>query len=368
MSTSGGSGRRADAVRNRQLALQAATALLDEPGIPLIVDAIATKAGLGAGTVVRAFGGKDALLDAAVSGLLEPVVQRARALLEETSPEQALRTFLTELIAFQSAHHAISDQLGGLNVPATAALRAELARAVQEMITGARRDGKIRTDIDPTVTTTLIAEATSAIARTRPAPQELASACITVLMDGLRPQPPAQESGPASRSAHAQPFGAPPPAGPASPAKGRQTEPAQEPAELRAADVVAVKSLDPVDAQVRGLSGAEAASPRMAREYPAWGVRGIVHPRPLRMYTGVPGVGTSVWKNAEMCIGIRTQPWEAGRSGTSVSPWIAKMVPMKNTGLYISPSGTVTRPGMNERVVKSPVGVTALPQPFGEQK
>src|SRR5215475_15149854 len=72
----------------------------------------------------------------------------------------------------------------------------------------------------------------------------------------------------------AQPFGAPPPAGPASPAKGRQTEPAQEPVELRAADVVAVKSLDPVDAQVRGLSGAEAASPRMAREYPAWGCVG----------------------------------------------------------------------------------------------
>ena len=44
------------------------------------------------------------------------------------------------------------------------------------------------------------------------------------------------------------------------------------------------------------------------------------------------------------------------------------MVPMKNTGLYISPSGTLTRPGMNERVVKSPVGVIALPQPFGEQK
>jgi len=202
MSTPGGSGRRADAVRNRQLALRAATALLAEPGTPLTVEAIATKAGLGAGTVVRAFGGKDALVDAAVSGLLEPVVRRARALLEETSPEQALRTFLTELIAFQSAHHAISDQLGGLNVPATTALRAELVRAVQEMITRARRDAKIRTDIDPTVTTTLIAEATSAIARTRPAPQELASAFITVLMDGLRPQPPAQERGPASRSAH----------------------------------------------------------------------------------------------------------------------------------------------------------------------
>jgi AcrR family transcriptional regulator len=78
---------------------------------------------------VRAFGGKDALLDAAVSGLLEPVVRRAWALLEETSPDQALRTFLAELIVFQSAHHAISDQLGGLNLPATTALRAELGRS-----------------------------------------------------------------------------------------------------------------------------------------------------------------------------------------------------------------------------------------------
>src|SRR5262249_26728711 len=54
----------------------------------------------------------------------------------------------------------------------------------------------------------------------------------------------------------AQPFGAPPPAGPASPAKRRQTEPAREPVELRAADVVAVKAWP---------------SPRMAWEYPAWG-------------------------------------------------------------------------------------------------
>src|SRR5215472_8842404 len=191
MSTPDGNRRRADAVRSRRLALQAATALLAEPGAALTVEAIATKAGLGAGTVVRAFGGKDALLDAAVSGLLEPVVRRAWALLEETSPDQALRTFLVELIAFQSAHHAISDQLGGLNLPATTGLRAELGRAAQAMIMGARRDGTIRTDIDPAVTATMIGEAAYAIARTRPASQELVGAFITVLMDGLRPQAPA---------------------------------------------------------------------------------------------------------------------------------------------------------------------------------
>lgn len=188
MSTPGGSGRRADAVRNRQLALEAATALLAEPGASLTVEAIAKEAGLGAATVVRAFGGKDALLDAAVSGLLQPVVHRARQLLGETGPERALRTFLAELIAFQSAHHAISDHLGGLDLPATTALREELVRVVEEMIAGARRGGAIRTDLDPAVITALISQTAFAIARTQPASRELADTYITVVMDGLRPQ------------------------------------------------------------------------------------------------------------------------------------------------------------------------------------
>jgi AcrR family transcriptional regulator len=188
MSRTIGGGRRADAVRNRQLALDAAVALLSEPGAILTVEAIARRAGLGAGTVVRAFGGKDALVDAAVSGLLEPVVARARELLAQSSPEQALRVFLAELIAFQSAHHPISDQLGGLDLPATTTLRAELVRAVEDMIAGARRDGTIRTDVPSDVIAVLLGESAFAIARSSTASGELASAYLTVVMDGLRPR------------------------------------------------------------------------------------------------------------------------------------------------------------------------------------
>ena len=191
MSTADGGGRRADAVQNRRLALEAATALLAEPGTRLTVEAIAKKAGLGAGTVVRAFGGKDALLDAAVSGLLEPLVQRARDLLHQAGAEGALRTFLAELIAFQSAHHAVSDELGGLRLPATSALRAELERVVQQMIAEARSGGAIRTDIDPAVAATLIGQTAYAIARTRPPSPELVDAYLAVLMEGLRPHPSA---------------------------------------------------------------------------------------------------------------------------------------------------------------------------------
>jgi AcrR family transcriptional regulator len=183
-----GNRRRADAVRNRRLALEAATALLAEPGATLTVEVIAKKAGLGAATVVRAFGGKDALLDAAVAGLLEPVVRRAGDLLAEIAPEQALRTFLAELISFQAAHHAINDQLDGLHLPAVKALRAELIRVVEKMLAGARQGGAIRTDLDPALATILVSQAAYAIARAQPASPQLTNAFITVLMDGLSPQ------------------------------------------------------------------------------------------------------------------------------------------------------------------------------------
>jgi AcrR family transcriptional regulator len=184
MSRAPAGGRRADAVRNRQLALDAATVLLTEPATALTVEAIAKRAGLGAGTVVRAFGGKDALLDAAVSDLLRPVVDRAKELLGQAKPEQALRTFMAELMDFQSAYHGISDELRGLAVPATTELRAELESAVREMIVGAQRAGTIRTDLKPDILTDLIGQTAFAIARSDGG---LADAYLTVLMDGLRP-------------------------------------------------------------------------------------------------------------------------------------------------------------------------------------
>ncbi|WP_159048845.1 TetR/AcrR family transcriptional regulator [Streptomyces sp. NRRL B-3648] len=189
MSTSSGTPRRADALRNRRLALDAATALLAEPGTPLTVETIARKAGLGAATVVRTFGGKDALLDAAVSGLLAPVVQRARDLLAGTTPGRSLHAFLPELIAFQAAHHSAGDQLEALDMPATTALRGDLARVMEEMVEAAQRDGTVRTDIDPAVTTSLIGRTTLAVARAQPSSPELVDAYLCVLLRGLRPSP-----------------------------------------------------------------------------------------------------------------------------------------------------------------------------------
>jgi AcrR family transcriptional regulator len=182
--------RRADAVRNRQRVLGATRTLLADRSANLTVEAIATKAGVGAATVVRSFGSKEALIDVAVAELLEPVIRRGRDALSETSAQDALRRFLIELIAFQSGHWIIGEQLRGLDLPSTTAQRAALTEAVTEMVNRARDEGAIRTDIDPRVTMDLITEITHAIARSPSASPELAESYVSVLMDGLRPQRP----------------------------------------------------------------------------------------------------------------------------------------------------------------------------------
>jgi AcrR family transcriptional regulator len=182
--------RRADAVRNRERVLAVTKTLLTEGAAAITVETIARRAGVGAATVVRTFGSKDALIDVAVAELLEPVIHRAWALSAEMSAHDALRHFLVELIAFQSSHWIISEQLRNLYVPATTAQRDALAKALTEMVNRARDDGAIRTDIDPSMTMVLISDMTHAIARSPSASPELTANYVSVLLDGLRPQQP----------------------------------------------------------------------------------------------------------------------------------------------------------------------------------
>ncbi|MEO3875821.1 TetR/AcrR family transcriptional regulator [Nonomuraea sp. B12E4] len=188
--------RRADAVRNRRLALEAAKTLLVQSGVTITVEAIARQAGLGAATIVRAFGTKDALIDAAVTDLLDPLIQRAHQALTEPDPAAALRRFLLDLIDFQAAHWVMSEQLTHLQIPLTAERRSALHQALLGMIDRAREAGAIRTDIDPAVVTVMLGEVVYAIARSSATPPALAHDFVTVLADGLRPQ---SSTGPAGR-------------------------------------------------------------------------------------------------------------------------------------------------------------------------
>ena len=101
-------------VRNRQLALDAAIALLSEPGAVLTVEAIAEEGRPGGGyrrARLRRQGraaGRRGLRPARTRGRPRPQAPRP-----DHAPNRPCASFCAELIAFQSVHHAISDQLGG---------------------------------------------------------------------------------------------------------------------------------------------------------------------------------------------------------------------------------------------------------------
>ena len=186
MSTAG-QPRRADAVRNRRLALDAAKTLLVVPGATVTVEAIAQQAGLGAATVVRAFGTKDALIDAAVSDLLEPLVTRGAQAMAGADSAVALRAFLLDLIEFQAAHWIVSERLTRLQVPLTSARRAELGEILRGLLRRAREAGAIRSDIAPDTIAVMLGETAYAVARAKGPSSELADGFVAIITDGLRP-------------------------------------------------------------------------------------------------------------------------------------------------------------------------------------
>src|SRR3954462_4559234 len=88
---------RADARRNRERVLRAASEAFAESGLGVPLDAIAARAGVGPGTVYRHFPTKEALFQSVVTARLEDLVAEAQGLADADDAGAALRTFLGRL-------------------------------------------------------------------------------------------------------------------------------------------------------------------------------------------------------------------------------------------------------------------------------
>ena len=81
---------RADAERNRQRLLDAATQMFCERGLDVGVGEIAQQAGVGRGTLFRNFPSKEHLIAAIVVERMSESIARGQAALEAEDPGQAL--------------------------------------------------------------------------------------------------------------------------------------------------------------------------------------------------------------------------------------------------------------------------------------
>lgn len=140
---------RADAARNRARVLQVAYEVFAEQGLSVPIDAIARRAGVGAGTVYRHFPTKEALFEAVIGERVRVVVARGRELLA-SDPSTALFAFLREMVRAGAADHGMVEALAGYGIDMNTAApgaEAEFLGVLGEMLAAAQKAGTARADV-----------------------------------------------------------------------------------------------------------------------------------------------------------------------------------------------------------------------------
>jgi AcrR family transcriptional regulator len=140
---------RADAERNRQRILDAAIAEFAERGVGVTMDSIASRAGVGVGTVYRRFPEKRELLEALFEERLMRMAGFAEEALRSDEPWEALVEFIERGSEFQARNRALRDLLfssaGGEEFAERA--RRTMRPRVAELVRRAQASGELRPDL-----------------------------------------------------------------------------------------------------------------------------------------------------------------------------------------------------------------------------
>jgi AcrR family transcriptional regulator len=141
---------RADAVRNRERILEAATTLMAVHGIDVPIDEIAELAQVGVGTVYRNYPTKGALFEALLLARITPLVAAARTAAAADEPGEAFVAFVRNLCEEFADFKALADAMVASGVDLSAAknqISGELIDAVSRLLERAQGSGRIRPDV-----------------------------------------------------------------------------------------------------------------------------------------------------------------------------------------------------------------------------
>jgi AcrR family transcriptional regulator len=174
---------RADAARNRQKLLTAASELFAEAGPDVSLEAIAKRAGVGIGTLYRHFPTREALLEAAYRNEVELVCAAAEELLAEHPPAVALAEWMDRYVGYMAAKRGMKDALQSLvasNSDLFAESRTRLVAAISALLEAGAKAGSLRPDADAED----VLRAMGAVWNTTD--EDQARRVLGLLMDGLR--------------------------------------------------------------------------------------------------------------------------------------------------------------------------------------
>jgi AcrR family transcriptional regulator len=181
--------RRADATRNRDQVLAAATRVFASAGAEPSMRAIAREAGVGIATLYRHYPTKESLVDAVYRSQVVRLTTGAHKLLDRLPPAQAMRRWMDLFGDWIATKNGMVDTLLAMieaGEIAHAQTRSELLAAITTLLDAGRAAGELRRD----VTAEEIAASLIGIFTAAPKPQraDLAARMLNLLMDGLRPR------------------------------------------------------------------------------------------------------------------------------------------------------------------------------------
>jgi AcrR family transcriptional regulator len=194
---------RADKARNRARILEAASAAFAESGMETQMDDVATRAGVGVGTVYRHYATKDALMVAMVRRKFTQILEVSLAALEqEGEPFEIFQGFLRDsaaVTAQDAAAQAALMRAGDEVWQHAADIHEELGRTTQILVDRAQAAGTMRPDVSAADVPMLMCGVSASMA---------AGAWdwrrhLEIVLDGLRVKPSARGvfAGPADLSA-----------------------------------------------------------------------------------------------------------------------------------------------------------------------
>jgi AcrR family transcriptional regulator len=170
---------RADAQRNLERVLDAASEAFAASGPDTSIDDIARRAGVGHATVFRRFPTKDALMTAVVQRRVDELRSLAEQALTAEDAGAAFFAFAWQVAELHASSRGLHQCLVRcIDVPGTASLEASVASVVSR----AQQAGAVRADVGPRDVSVLIRAALSS------APERHWRRYVAVVLDGLRPR------------------------------------------------------------------------------------------------------------------------------------------------------------------------------------
>jgi AcrR family transcriptional regulator len=178
---------RVDAVRNRELVLEAAKKVFSAGGPGASLEAVAREAGVGIGTLYRHFPTREALFEAVYRREVQQLADLAERLKEHADPVDALRRWMRSNVNFVATKKGMSAALAlaAYKNPELYSYSFDrLTKAVRVLLDRAVVAGEIRDDIS--AEDVLRALVGMSMMHDRPGWQKSVLRLVDVFVDGLR--------------------------------------------------------------------------------------------------------------------------------------------------------------------------------------